>query len=59
MNYNKICVFDFETDGTNPEQCSPVQIAAVMIDPLNLEIIPNSEFNCNFKPEVMENDPQY
>jgi DNA polymerase III epsilon subunit-like protein len=59
MNYNKICVFDFETDGVNPEQCSPVQIAAVMIDPLNLEIIPNSEFNCNFKPEAMEKDPNY
>lgn len=59
MNYNKICVFDFETDGTNPEECSPVQIAAVMIDPINLEIIPNSEFNCNFKPEVMEKDPKY
>lgn len=59
MNYNKICVFDFETDGTNPEECSPVQIAAVMIDPINLEIIPNSEFNCNFKPEVMEKDSKY
>jgi len=59
MNYNKICVFDFETDGVNPEKCSPVQIAAVMIDPLNLEIIPNSEFNCNFKPEAMEKDPNY
>jgi len=56
---NKICVFDFETDGTNPEECSPVQIAAVMVDPINLNIIPNSEFNCNFKPEVMEKDPNY
>ena len=59
VNYNKICVFDFETDGTNPEECSPVQIAAVMVDPINLNIIANSEFNCNFKPEVMEQDPNY
>jgi len=59
MNYNKICVFDFETDGVDPLQCSPVQIAAVMVDPINLEIIPNSEFNCNFKPEVMEKDSEY
>lgn len=59
MNYNKICVFDFETDGTDPLQCSPVQIAAVMVDPINLEIIPNSEFNCNFKPEVMEKDTNH
>ena len=59
MNYNKICVFDFETDGTNPEECSPVQLAAIMVDPINLEIISNSEFNCNFKPEAMEKDPEY
>lgn len=59
MNYNKICVFDFETDGINPEECSPVQLAAIMIDPINLEIIANSEFSCNFKPEVMEKDPEY
>ena len=59
MNYNKICVFDFETDGTNPEKCSPVQLAAIMVDPINLEIIPNSEFNCNFKPECMEQEPNF
>jgi len=59
MNYNKICVFDFETDGSNPRECSPVQLAAVMVDPINLEIIPNSQFQCNFKPEVMEKDPDY
>lgn len=59
MNYNKICVFDFETDGTDTSECSPVQIAAVMVDPINLDIIPDSEFNCNFKPEVLEKDSNY
>ena len=59
INYNKICVFDFETDGTNPELCSPVQLASVMIDPIKLEVIPNSEFNINFKPETIEKDPDY
>lgn len=59
INYNKICVFDFETDGKNPEQCSPVQIAAVMIDPLQLEIVDGSEFNINFKPEVLEQSESY
>jgi len=59
INYNKICVFDFETDGSDPKSCSPVQIAAVMVDPINLEIIPNSEFNINFKPEVLESDNNY
>lgn len=59
INYNKICVFDFETDGSDPRVCSPVQIAAVMIDPIKLEIMPQSEFNINFKPEVIEQDENY
>jgi len=59
INYNKICVFDFETDGSDPKACSPVQIAAVIIDPIKLEIIPNSEFNINFKPEVLEQNNDY
>ena len=59
INYNKICVFDFETDGSDPDNCSPVQLAAVIVDPINLEIIPNSEFNIFFKPEVLENNSEY
>lgn len=59
INYNKICVFDFETDGSDPRVCSPVQIAAVIIDPINLEVIDGSEFNINFKPEVLENNDNY
>lgn len=59
INYNKICVFDFETDGSDPRVCSPVQIAAVMIDPLQLEVIEGSEFNMNFKPEVLEQSDDY
>jgi DNA polymerase III epsilon subunit-like protein len=59
INYNKICVFDFETDGSDPRHCSPVQLAAIMIDPVSLEIIKNSEFNINLKPEVMEKDDNY
>lgn len=59
INYNKICVFDFETDGSDPKLCSPVQIAAVIVDPINLEIIENSEFNINFKPEVLEDNDDY
>lgn len=59
INYNKICVFDFETDGANPEVCSPVQLAAVMIDPVQLSVIEGSEFNINFKPEVIEANPDH
>ncbi len=59
INYNKICVFDFETDGCDPKACSPVQIAALMVDPISLSIIPDSEFNVFFKPEVLEDNDSY
>ena len=49
INYNKICVFDFETDGSDPKVCSPVQIAAVIIDPIKLEIVPNLIFSLSQK----------
>ena len=58
-NLQKICVFDLETDGANPDICSPVQIAAIMIDPYRLEIIPDSEFNITIKPEALETDKDY
>jgi DNA polymerase III epsilon subunit-like protein len=61
MANKKICVFDFETDGKNPHECSPVQLACVMIDPIKLEIIKDSEFNINLRPELLEKniDHQY
>jgi DNA polymerase III epsilon subunit-like protein len=58
-NLQKICVFDLETDGINPDTCSPVQIAAIMIDPYRLEVIPDSEFNITIKPEALENNIDY
>lgn len=58
-NFQKICVFDLETDGVNPDKCSPVQIAAIMLDPIKLEIIPNSEFNIMIKPELLEESEDY
>lgn len=58
-NLQKICVFDLETDGSNPDVCSPVQIAAVMVDPNRLDIIPDSEFNITVKPEALEQNPDY
>jgi len=59
INYNKICVFDFETDGSDPKICSPVQIAAVIIDPIKLEVVPKSEFNIFFKPETLTENENY
>jgi DNA polymerase III epsilon subunit-like protein len=58
-NLQKICVFDLETDGINPDVCSPVQIAAIMIDPYRLEVIPDSEFNITIRPEALENNIDY
>jgi DNA polymerase III epsilon subunit-like protein len=59
MLTKKICVFDFETDGSNPDVCSPVQLSAVIVDPIKLEIISDSEFNVFCKPEVMEGNDEY
>lgn len=58
-NFQKICVFDLETDGADPVKCSPVQIAAVIIDPLKLEVIEDSEFNINLKPELIADNKDY
>lgn len=58
-NNQKICVFDLETDGANPDVCSPVQIAALIIDPFRLEVIKDSEFNINLKPELLEKNESY
>lgn len=58
-NFQKLCVFDLETDGANPDKCSPVQIAAIMVDPIKLEIIKDSEFNINLKPEPLQENPDY
>ena len=53
MNNNKICVFDFETDGSDPTECSPVQLSSVIVDPVKLEIVKDSEFNIYLKPEKL------
>jgi DNA polymerase III epsilon subunit-like protein len=58
-NNQKICVFDLETDGKDPNTCSPVQIAAIIIDPIKLEIIEDSEFNINLKPHALEANSSY
>lgn len=52
-------IFDFETDGKHPEECNPVQVAAVVIDPMKLEIIPGSEFNSMMKPPGIDEKEEY
>lgn len=56
---NKICVFDFETDGVDTSECSPVQIAAIIVDPYNLSIVQDSEFNIMVRPEKLEDNKDY
>lgn len=58
-NIQKICVFDLETDGSNPDICSPIQIAAVIVDPFKLEIVKDSEFNTTLKPLALDDNPEY
>tara|TARA_Y100000310_G_scaffold110687_1_gene109118 strand:- start:96 stop:767 length:672 start_codon:yes stop_codon:yes gene_type:complete len=50
MNKNKICVFDFETDGVDIDSLNPVQLAAVIIDPRKLEVIDGAEFSSFIRP---------
>lgn len=45
------CVFDFETDGKNPETCSPVELACIMLDPYTLDIVEGSEFHSDMRPD--------
>ncbi len=56
MNFNKIVVFDFESDSTNPHTCNPVQLSAIIINPRTLDIIPNSEFNSFMRPINIDNE---
>jgi DNA polymerase III epsilon subunit-like protein len=50
MNYNDICVFDFETGSRNPHKTQPIQIAAVMIHGRRLSIQPDGYFESLIKP---------
>jgi len=58
INFNKICVYDFETDSANPKSCNPVQLAAVMVNPRTLELIHDSEFNTMMRPLDFD-EPDY
>lgn len=51
MNYSNYIVLDFETDGVNPETCQPIQIAAIVLNPRNLQAYPGAEFNSYIKPD--------
>jgi len=50
MITNPYCFFDFETGSRVPETTQPLQIAAVLVDPIKLTIIEGSEFSSYMKP---------
>lgn len=53
MNYNRLCFFDYETvarkgeKAYNPLQAEPIQLAAKIIDPRKLEVVPGAVFGMN------------
>jgi DNA polymerase III epsilon subunit-like protein len=53
LNFNKLCVFDFETTGKDPNFAQPCSMAGVMIDPRKLTICDNGIFYslCNIIPD--------
>lgn len=57
-NTRWIICFDFETDGPNVNECNPVQLAAVPINPDTLEIKKDQSFNINIKPPGID-DKEY
>jgi len=59
MNYRRLCIFDFETDGKDSATCQPVQIAAMILDPRTLKPKPGGKFNLNLKPEGIDNLNEY
>jgi DNA polymerase III epsilon subunit-like protein len=59
MNKNKICVFDFETDGRDVDTINPVQLAAVIIDPRKLEIVKGGQFCSFMRPENIDDSDYF
>ena len=59
LNLRKICVFDFETDSTDPHTCQPVELAAMMINPRKLCFIDGSEFSSMMRPADIDEENYY
>jgi len=53
VNFHKLCVFDLETDSSDPKIANPTQIAALMVNPRTLEIIPDSTFESFICPPTI------
>lgn len=53
-NENYLAVYDYETDGINPEVCQPLSLGVVLIHPKKLELVEGGEFYSLIKPEFPE-----
>jgi len=54
-----ICVFDFETDDSNPYTCEPTELAALMLDPMTLEVMKDSEFSIEMRPPDIDEESYF
>jgi len=54
-----ILIVDLETDSTDPKIANPLQIGAIAIDPVRLQIIPESEFYSWCCPEMLDHPNYY
>ena len=54
QNERWIIVFDWETDGKDPKNCNPVELAAVPIDPKTLEIRKDKGFQATIRPDGID-----
>ena len=59
MNFKHYCVFDFETDSPDPSVCSPVQIAALIVDARKLEAVEKAEFVSDMRPPDIDDDDYF
>lgn len=57
MNFRKLCIFDFETDGRDPSKCNPVQLAAVVLDARTLKRVKGGKFLTYIRPPHID-DPE-
>ena len=55
INGKNIICFDVESAGLDYRKHDIVQLAAIVIDPRSLEVIPGAEFCSFIKPERPEN----
>jgi len=63
LNKNYYICYDFETDGLPDsngfDNVNAIQLSSTIIDPLTLDIVPDSEFNCYIKPDEADSDGYY